>query len=664
LDLSTLLCGLAPTSPQDHQRKISALKFAHGKLREIEPELDFLDFVRGVPPSILGQTFGYSGEDFYFTALLSVAARDRADFDPVTAAVVNRIVLQMNFQTRFIGSRGLPEAFVHDGAPELFAPCMANGNVVIGFQVVAEDPNPRTPPKWAECSHIELATHAMLWRQLADVAPVMVDLGRSRIGCLALTLPVADAGARIDTAERYASLSHLFHDDSFLVISAAAEVALKAVADLERAEPEARIVSRVYDASNGERRAVIVASGLSRLPSLTLANGIEQVCEISSGRPRAERGEDGFVEHRFWHGPDGATHEVVKLRPPIAVVASAPMPEEARRHISADQIFPHVAHSFKNGSIVSSIDQFHVTYLHFDGDGRLIDDVGESSNLPNTPIVRASTVDAEGVKRGLLKANRRIHVRGAAMPLTFTPTLHHFHSHFLLQCFPRVLILRDLGIEATILVPPTLRKKQRQMLNMVGIPDERIVVIPPDAIVQADELIVPQPWPLVFSPYTLGIYDEMARKVDPNPGKPSRRLLISREQRTSWRNMLTYDAVRQMLVDRYDFEVLRPELLSLEDEIIAYRDAAMMIGAEGAGLYSAVYARPGQVFMAIGDEDYIMPILSSAASGRNFDVGYVFGESIRADSDVERRLPAGHSDFVIDPEKVAMLIERVMASRP
>jgi hypothetical protein len=68
--------------------------------------------------------------------------------------------------------------------------------------------------------------------------------------------------------------------------------------------------------------------------------------------------------------------------------------------------------------------------------------------------------------------------------------------------------------------------------------------------------------------------------------------------------------------------------------------------------------------MAIGDEDYIMPILSSAASGRNFDVGYVFGESIRADSDVERRLPSGHSDFVIDPEKVATLIERVMASRP
>jgi capsular polysaccharide biosynthesis protein len=201
------------------------------------------------------------------------------------------------------------------------------------------------------------------------------------------------------------------------------------------------------------------------------------------------------------------------------------------------------------------------------------------------------------------------------------------------------------------------------MLHMVGIPDERIVVIPPDALVEADELIVPQPWPLVFSPYTLQIYDEMANKVAAGQGKPTRRLLISREQRTSWRNMLTYDAVREMLIDRYKFEVLRPELLSLEDEIRTYRDAAMMIGAEGAGLYSAVYARPGQTFMAIGDEDYIMPILGSAASGRGFDVAYVFGESVRADSDVERRQPAGHSDFVVDPNKVAELVDRVMAIR-
>lgn len=394
-----------------------------------------------------------------------------------------------------------------------------------------------------------------------------------------------------------------------------------------------------------------------------MENDIEQPREIASAIPRAQNNEPGYKALPYFSDAQGAPHEIVKIKAPLAVVASAPMPEEARRHVSADQLFPHSAFSFTNGAIASSIETFCVTYLHFDGAGRLIDDVGESFNLSNASIYRDSVVE-EGVRRGVLKAKSRMFVKGAAMPLTFTPTLHHFHSHFLLQCFPRILILRDLGIDASILVPPTLRKKQREMLHMAGIADDKIITIPTDAIVQADELIVPQPWPLVFSPYTLRIYDEMARKVRGGSAVPNRRLLISREQRTSWRNMLTYDAVRQMLVDRYKFEVMRPETLSLEDEIIAYRDAAMMIGAEGAGLYSAVYARPGQTFMAIGDEDYIMPILGSAASGRGFDVAYVFGESLRADADVARRLPAGHSDFVIAPQKVAELVDRVMASQP
>jgi len=659
MDLSTLLCGLAPTKDHENNRKLEALRFAHSKLQQITGKSSFSDFIRLLPKSLIGQKFGAVGEDFYFTALIACAIGDRLGVDPFVAAVLNRIVLMMNFQTRFIGSRGLPEVMVLDGDSRLFELALANGNVVLGI-CIEQEPAARETPKWAECSHIDLSSHALLWRTLADVVPVVKSLSRTRVGCLALTLPLAGVGPRIETANRYKDFVEVFQQDAFFVLSAPADVALAAAATLENDQPTARVVTRIYVDDDGERRAIIVASGLSTIPDLSLPNGISVDCEISSAKPRAAALEVGFKDLIYFKSSQEERHEVVKIKPPIAVVASAPMPEEARRHISADQLFPHVAIALTNGSIAASVDPFHVTYLHFDGAGRLMDDVGESPNLVNTPIFRESTVDDKGIRQGHLKASRRIYVKGPAIPLTFTPTLHHFHSHFLLQCFPRVLILRDLGIEATILVPPTLRRKQREMLHMVGIADDRIIPIPADALVQADELIVPQPWPLVFSEYTLRIYDEMARKVSGETTVPTKRLLISREQRTSWRNMLTYDAVRQMLVDRYKFEAIRPELLSLEDEIRTYRDAALMIGAEGAGLYSAVFARPGQTFMAIGDEDYIMPILGSAAAGRGFDVGYVFGESLRADTDVERRLPAGHSDFVIDPEVVARLVDQIL----
>lgn len=398
------------------------------------------------------------------------------------------------------------------------------------------------------------------------------------------------------------------------------------------------------------------------MSTLMLMGPVDREIEIGGARGRIANNEPGYTNLSYFHEKNGEAFETVRIKRPIALIATAPLPEEARRHISMDQLFPHVAFGFRNGAIAASSDPYHATYLHFDGEGRLLDDVGEFSNLVNAPIYRNSTVDSQGVRRGRFRADRQIHVEGAAMPLAFTPTMHHFHSHFLLQCFPRILIIRDLGLDATVLVAGDLRRKQRQMLNLVGIPDHQIVPIPYDTLVSADHMIVPQPWPLVFSSYTLRIYEELARTA-PTTAAGHHRVLISREQRTSWRNLHTYRAVQDMLVSRYGFEILRPELLSLEEEIQIYKTAEIVIGAEGAGLYSAVFAGAGQTYLAIGDEDYIMPILGSAASGRGFDVGYVFGESYRADSDVRRRLPSGHADFVVDPEAVAALVERIISRK-
>ena len=388
--------------------------------------------------------------------------------------------------------------------------------------------------------------------------------------------------------------------------------------------------------------------------------GFRREVEIANVSRSIAAGAPGIEELIYYRSSLEKNAEIVKIKRPSVVIADAPLPDEARSRISADQPFPHVAYGFPNGAIAASIDAFHATYMHFDGEGRLLDDVGECSNLENTPAYKNRTVDANGVGRVTVKFEHHLHVTGKAMPLAFTPTMHHFHSHFLLQCFPRILILRDLGIEASILVAGDLRRKQREMLNLVGIRDEQIIPIPDNSIVSADYLVVPQPWPLAFSPYTLRIYNELAGKFAGGVVNSDRRVLISREQRTSWRNLHTYRAIQDRLISQYGFEVVRPELLSLAQEIDIYRTAVIVIGAEGAGLYSGVYGGPGQTYLAIGDQDYIMPVLGSAATAKGFDVGYVFGESFRADTDVDRRVPAGHADFAVDPDSVASLVERVL----
>lgn len=270
MDLSTLICGLDAAGPEDQKRKLEALRFAHSNLLAIEPELSFGDFVRETPAAVSGQRLGPVGEDFYLTALLSCVARDRPDFDPVVAAILNRIVLQLNFQTRFIGTRGFPEVLILDGPAELFGPAMANGNVVIGFHM-DPDPMTRPAPKWAECAHIEYSPN-MLWRVASDIGLVMRDLDRTRIGCLALVLPAPNAGPKINLAERYAPFADSLQDDGFFVLAGPSATVLGALAEIELSQPDARLVSRLYRAGSGEIRAILVASGLSHVPQLELEN--------------------------------------------------------------------------------------------------------------------------------------------------------------------------------------------------------------------------------------------------------------------------------------------------------------------------------------------------------------------------------------------------------
>ena len=127
--------------------------------------------------------------------------------------------------------------------------------------------------------------------------------------------------------------------------------------------------------------------------------------------------------------------------------------------------------------------------------------------------------------------------------------------------------------------------------------------------------------------------------------------------------MLTYELVKNTLVEKYGFEVIRPEKLTLAEEVNLYRNVEIMIGAEGAGLYSAVFSKPEATYLSIGDEDYIMPVIGSIASVRGFDIGYVFGDSLRSDFDVARRKPYGHSDFVVDPASISRIIDSILSAK-
>lgn len=264
MDIASLLCGLRPACAAAQRAKLRALQFAHARWAEIEPEIEFGAFVKRIPASIRGQVFGSPAHDFYTSALLSCVAQKSGAFDAFAAAALNRLVLQLNFQTRFIGSRGAPETFVLDGARELFAPSMANGNAILGFQI-SQDTS-WTSPEWSRCAHIDLAEGALFSRPLDAIHDVMQALQRTRIGCLALALPDEQSPV-IKLRDRYASLRANFRSDTYLVVLGPARRVLQAAAALEGKSASAVISSRVYD-DVGDQRAIVIASGMDGIPKV------------------------------------------------------------------------------------------------------------------------------------------------------------------------------------------------------------------------------------------------------------------------------------------------------------------------------------------------------------------------------------------------------------
>ena len=225
-----------------------------------------------------------------------------------------------------------------------------------------------------------------------------------------------------------------------------------------------------------------------------------------------------------------------------------------------------------------------------------------------------------------------------------------------------MLIARELYKDATLLVPHDLKRYQKEMLHHVGFTEDRLFPIEPSTVVYCDELFVPELWPAIFTAYNSLIYDELIEKIVPHAGKPHRRIMISRAARQTWRNMVNFNAVSQVLEDEFGFEVVTPDKLSLRDEIELFRESRIIAGAEGAGLYnccfldreSAVsrFRRPGT-----------MSCISSPAWRRS-----AASTSATSSAKVFRpiriwRTAAGHTDFRDRPPRSCAPVRRKLLEK-
>jgi capsular polysaccharide biosynthesis protein len=207
------------------------------------------------------------------------------------------------------------------------------------------------------------------------------------------------------------------------------------------------------------------------------------------------------------------------------------------------------------------------------------------------------------------------------------------YGHFLLDVLPKIEILKRITPRPTLLVPWGLLPWQQELLSLAGVSDDDLVVyFPRRDLIRCKELFVCSQHRIDYSlhPSANIVYDALASRVASTSAEAHHstnlRIFCARptdEKRAN--ELLNYKEVEDILSKR-GFLTLRPEELSVTEQIELFSRAEAVVGVHGSALHNTVFS-PAQtkVVSLISPET---PHFAQAGVGsiRKQPTGFVFGE--------------------------------------
>lgn len=174
----------------------------------------------------------------------------------------------------------------------------------------------------------------------------------------------------------------------------------------------------------------------------------------------------------------------------------------------------------------------------------------------------------------------------------------------------------------------------QDFLELVGLPPERVVQHDIATIYHIDQAIVPG----VRTPYACAdpgmsaFYDRLREKCD--AGVRGRRIYVSRRSVSACRPGGRVMANEAELIERLEqtgFDIVEPQRLSARDQVATFGSADLVVGPSGAGMFNAVFCRPGVKLIDIESEPHWIKTHINLFASAGLEYG-VF-ESLAADRD-------------------------------
>jgi capsular polysaccharide biosynthesis protein len=164
---------------------------------------------------------------------------------------------------------------------------------------------------------------------------------------------------------------------------------------------------------------------------------------------------------------------------------------------------------------------------------------------------------------------------------------HNFY-HWLTDVLPRLVPLRQLGLEAKFYLVESLAPFQQGVLAALGIRQEQLIQPHCRLLLEAEELLVPSlPTPACLREFSRMLAS--ALEID-GPVRSPRRIFISRRQ--SGKRALANEAELEKLLESQRIETHYMEDYPLAKQARLVRESEVIVAVHGAGLANLMFARP------------------------------------------------------------------------
>ncbi|WP_176555740.1 glycosyltransferase family 61 protein [Virgibacillus ndiopensis] len=185
---------------------------------------------------------------------------------------------------------------------------------------------------------------------------------------------------------------------------------------------------------------------------------------------------------------------------------------------------------------------------------------------------------------------------------------HSNYWHWLHDTLGRYHLLQLSGFKIDKYVLPLLTLPfQRETVKMLGIPENKILQLPPGKHLKAENLILPSvpfnagtcvKWTIEF------LRDSFLKSKSHTSSSDFERIYVSRED-ASWRKVAN-ESKLMTLLNKKGFRKVILSSLTVQEQINIFSSAKVIISPNGAGLANIMFCQPGtkiiQLFTSTSDE--------------------------------------------------------------